>query len=305
MKITSFARLIVLPLALLSAFAFTNVEQRPILGVVEENPGIYAGEPNSYGVRVCFTKNGDDWKAYPSHCKDLECLWKITAQFPRLVQWTIVFNGKSVGQVTGETPDQFLFYSRIGLQKISGSGAIPSIGKTSAEYAGFAGKPVHRPLAANSQPYFKDPERWKSAQPSLLNVGILRRAFQKNYPKLCKKAGRGELRRELYPYREEEIRVVNIYESRENWILARLHLEDVMDCSDPQAVFPMEDAWFVIDPSHYSNYLASGISLIDAGDYDEDGQSELLFSIFRYNRGGYQLFYDHFKKQATFEYSYH
>jgi hypothetical protein len=45
--------------------------------------------------------------------------------------------------------------------------------------------------------------------------------------------------------------------------------------------------------------------LVDAGDYGNDGRSELLFSIDRYNRGGYELFYDDFRKRAVFEFSYH
>jgi hypothetical protein len=45
--------------------------------------------------------------------------------------------------------------------------------------------------------------------------------------------------------------------------------------------------------------------LVDAGDYDNDGKSELVFSIDRYNRGGYELFYDDFKKRTIFEFGYH
>jgi hypothetical protein len=304
MNFNTIGRWLVLAVALLSALAFADKEQQTILGVLEENPGAYAGETNSYGVRICFQKNGDEWKSYPSNCQNLECLWKSTAQFPRLVQWTIAFNGKSIGQIAGETPSEFLFYSRIGLQKVNSAGAIPSIGKPSTEYSGFLNKPVHRPLAANSQPHFKDPERWAPVQTSLLNLGILRKQFQKKYPKLCRISGEKESKREVFPYVEDDVRVVKIYESRENWILAHLHI-DAMDCSDPGAVFPMDDPWFVIDPKHYANYLASGMWLVDAGDYDGNGKSELLFSISRYNRGGYRLFYNRFQKQAAFEYSFH
>jgi len=45
--------------------------------------------------------------------------------------------------------------------------------------------------------------------------------------------------------------------------------------------------------------------LVDAGDYDNDGKSEIVFSISRYNRGGYELFYDDFKGHTVFEFSYH
>ena len=45
--------------------------------------------------------------------------------------------------------------------------------------------------------------------------------------------------------------------------------------------------------------------LVDVGDYDNCGNDELLFSVGRYNRGGYELFYDDFKKHVSFEFSYH
>jgi hypothetical protein len=45
--------------------------------------------------------------------------------------------------------------------------------------------------------------------------------------------------------------------------------------------------------------------LVDAGDYDNDGKSELVFSIDRDNRGGYELFYDTLRRHVTFEFNYH
>jgi hypothetical protein len=45
--------------------------------------------------------------------------------------------------------------------------------------------------------------------------------------------------------------------------------------------------------------------LVDAGDYGNDGNSELLFSINDENRGGYELFYDDFRQHVTFEFGYH
>lgn len=45
--------------------------------------------------------------------------------------------------------------------------------------------------------------------------------------------------------------------------------------------------------------------LVDAGDYDNDGRSELVFSIDRYNEGGYELYYNDFKKHSTFRFGYH
>jgi hypothetical protein len=50
---------------------------------------------------------------------------------------------------------------------------------------------------------------------------------------------------------------------------------------------------------------AQNLWLVDAGDYDNDGKSELIFSINRENEGGYEIWYDSFKKHAIFKFNYH
>jgi hypothetical protein len=45
--------------------------------------------------------------------------------------------------------------------------------------------------------------------------------------------------------------------------------------------------------------------LVDTGDYDNDGKTELIFCVDDYNEGGYRLFYDNLKKQSAFTFSYH
>jgi hypothetical protein len=84
-----------------------------------------------------------------------------------------------------------------------------------------------------------------------------------------------------------------------------LHLEGAIDCEDTEAGFEIPDPWFLIARSGAVRYLESGMFLVDAGDYDGDGKSELLFSLNDYNRGGYRIYYDDFKKSADFKFSYH
>jgi hypothetical protein len=78
-----------------------------------------------------------------------------------------------------------------------------------------------------------------------------------------------------------------------------------VDCEDTAAGFDLDDQWFVIDPQRSARFLGEGMWLVDAGDYDNDGKSEVLFWINQDNRGGYKLFFDDFNKQAVFEFSYH
>jgi len=50
---------------------------------------------------------------------------------------------------------------------------------------------------------------------------------------------------------------------------------------------------------------ASALTLVDIGDFDGDGAVEALFWLSGYNENGYVLFFDQFRRKATFTWSYH
>jgi hypothetical protein len=273
------------------------------LGVLEDVPGVYFDEPNVRRVRVVFEKHGSDWAAFRSDCPDQNCLKTISSEFPRSVVWNIGFDGRRVGEVTGRTPSEFKFYSHVGLQDITG-GSVPTIGLTSTEFGGFAGHSVYRPLVTNSSPYLADPEAWKPFRLPPEQMRLFRQQFRRRFPKLCR-TNEDETNLLPFLYRDAEIEIVKAYASSEGWTIARLHVANAVDCNNVEADFEIDDPWFVLDSQGGFQYLASGMLLVDAGDYDSDGKSELVFSIERENRGGYTLFYDDFKKHVTFQFSYH
>jgi hypothetical protein len=279
--------------------------QNPILGILEDVPGVRAGEPNSRHVRLAFQKDGRSWRAFPSNCRNEACLKTVSSQYPREVVWTIAFDGRSLGKVTGRTPQDFHFYSHVGLQEIVDSNPVPTVGKQSSEYGSSRGAPVYRPLVANSQPYFKDPESWKPSQPSDDLMVLLRQYFRRKFPKLCKNSKPDETKLELFLYRAEDVKLVKAYSSTKGWTVARLHLGEAIDCNDVEAGFEIDDPWFAVDPQESVQYLDAGLWLVDAGDYDNDGKSELVFAINRDNEGGYELFYNNFKSHAVFKFDYH
>lgn len=276
--------------------------QDVVLGVLEDNEGHYAGEPNFRTVRTVFRKEGRRWQPFRSNCPDQECLKKATSDYPSEATWTIAFDGKNLGQVASRIPKDFAWYSSVGQGDIVSKGPVPTIGKREA--SGFADAVTFRPLVANSRPYFKDPASWKIFAPGPDVTVKLRGKFRGKFPKLCRLSKSDDSKLEPFHYRDADIRVTKAYTSKTGWALARLHVEAV-DCDDTEAGFDIDDPWFVVSPDGSATYLDSGIQLVDAGDYDNDGKSELLFSINQDNHGGYELFYDDFRQRAIFDFNYH
>lgn len=293
-----------LVILVITAASVTCVAQNIVLGVLEDNRGHYGGDPNHRSVRVVFEKKGNEWLAFPNDCENQACLKTLTSHYPENMTWTITFDGKNVGHVASRTPSDFQWYSDIGQQDIISNTPLPVIGTRSREFGGYGDDLVYRPLIANSQPFFADPDRWKPSTASPDLISALRQAFRKRFPKLCRLSTADQTKLEPFAYRNEEVSLPKAYSSSSGWTVACLHLEAV-NCSDVEAGFDIDDPWFVIDVKHSVTYLDSGIWLVDAGDYDNDGKSELVFSINRENEGGYEIYYDSFRKRAIFKFSYH
>jgi hypothetical protein len=301
-------RKLVLALALLlvlTACRSVAAQSNVILGVLEEGPGDAAGEPSGRDVRVIFKKVGAEWQAYPNDCTDQACLKQVTASYPREVTWTIAFDGKNLGQVTSRTPDTFPMYWRVGQQEITSKAPVPTMGKRSAEFGGFLDAEVYRPLVAISQPNFHDPDVWKPAALAAEVAASVRKAFRKQFPKLCRVLPPQNTDLGPFSYKDQDLRFTKSYSSKTGWTVVRLHLEGAVDCEDTEAGFEIPDRWFLVDRKGMVRYLESGMILVDAGDYDGDGKSELLFSLNDYNRGGYRIYYDDFNKSADFKFGYH
>jgi hypothetical protein len=294
-------KLIVLAVVL---FSLSAVGQTLMLGVLEDVPGEQGQSPNPR-IRVVFRKEKAEWLAIDGNCPDEKCLNTIAAKFPSRISWTIVFDGHRLGEVSARTPSRYFYYAEMGLQDIEAGSPIPRVGKQSSEFGGYTERAVFRPLVAISRPYFTDPEGWKPWQLTADVRTLLRSQFRQNNPKVCRISSRDETKLEPFEYRDEEMEVVKSYQSRSGWTVARVHLGGAIECDDVEAGFEIDDQWFVITPEKSVSFLDSGMWLVDAGDYDNDGKSELLFAISRDNRGGYVLYYEQFKKHSSFEYGYH
>jgi hypothetical protein len=106
-----------------------------------------------------------------------------------------------------------------------------------------------------------------------------------------------------WPYIDANVKVDKVYASNRHWLIAEMELSGSECDGPPDEAFTSQ--WFVITSEQNVRFLGSNMWLVDAGDYDNDGKSELVFSIDDDNRGGYKLFYDDFSKHAIFEFGYH
>jgi hypothetical protein len=295
-----FARLSAL-LVLATLFAVAAKGQT-LLGVLEDVPPLGPETQHRREVRVVFEKRGNEWQAFPSVCPDQQCLSSITSKYPQEVHWTVAFDGKNLGQITSTAPPRYAYYAEVGLQNLTDITSAPTVGTKSREFGGQTDAIVYRPLVTNSQPFASDPEGWKRSPLSVEQSARVKQAFRQHFGKLCQ-LDKDDLKQ--LPYTDENLKVVTAYKSRSGWAIASVHLQGAIDCADTEAGFEIDDSWFAVTPDMGVQHLDDGVWLVDAGDYDNNGHSELVFSINRDNRGGYELFYDGFKKRAVFEYIYH
>ena len=163
-----------------------------------------------------------------------------------------------------------------------------------------------RPLVVVSQPNTADPDGWKRLDSAPEDVAqSVRQVFRKQFPhvSLCKDE---EIIRKKWNYPDSAIRILATYGSNKGSLLIETDLNDggctyVDDPNDPGSA-----PWFLVTQDGQIRRIGSFMTLLDAGDYDNDGMSEL---IFQYNRpediDGFLLFDAKLHKRAEILWTYH
>jgi hypothetical protein len=273
------------------------------LGVLEDRPGSTTSEPSRFMVRVAFQKDAAGWKSLDPNCSDEACLKTGPASLPKETDWTIALHGENKGSVKAATPAEWVRYSDIGTQDVAAGAPAPTAGERAMDFAGWADKPVYRPLVALSAPNVSDPDKWASAPLAAGTQTVLLQAFHTQFPgaQNCKSPEENKV--SPITFKDADIAVSGTFASAKGWSIATANLKDYR-CDGPMEA-PFTPQVFAISADGKATYLGSELQLLDAGDYDADGKSELIFVVNRYNEGGYELRYNGFSGKAGFEVNYH
>lgn len=285
--------------ALLAVAALAALgDQSIVVGALEEPQ---CKEPPTVAVRPMFFKEGGSWHALGNDTAS-RTLAKLR------MSWTVAFDGRDLGEVSTVDPEtadpNSWAYSRDRLLSISGR-SVPKVPNKAKLFGGWCAVPSARPLVVVSRPNFKDPDGWR---PSELDQAVRTRLF----PLFQEQAGKtapicpGNSDSSVgYSYRAADLRVERGYRNRRGYLLATIYLNPALDsCGWP---YPDGSSWdsvtFLLRPDPV--YLGRNLSLVDAGDYDNDGESELLFWSSSYNSDGYTLYCGECKTPVDFRWHYH
>jgi hypothetical protein len=253
-----------------------------------------AGEVRHRIIRPAFERTPSGWQQANG------------LTLPARMKWTIAFGGENVGQVESQATAgwDFTAYQRI----LTPASAVPTVGSPSEYFAGILYNPgtkFHRPLVAVSKPYYQDPDGWKRAKlPDAVGASV-RKAFRREYPHVdrCKDEQIAE-KDWKFPDSALALDVAYASKNRAFLVVAALEAGNCGFINDPDD--PNSDPWFFVSPDGAVRRIGSFMSLLDAGDYDNDGQSEVVFFLSQpENTDGFVLYDASFLKPVILSWHYH
>jgi len=267
----------------------------PLVAVLEHPQ---CKKPSQIMVRPLFTKDHDEWMALGSR----EILDRAV---PGERQWTITLDGRNRGilRTTAARPDTpGDRFTRDMLLELAPGQQPLHIANIKKQFGGWCEPPPDRPLVLVNGDNFRDPDAWKPFTPSAGVRQIVFPAFHRavdsvyNCPKDPEKAV-------LFDYTWSDLKIVAGYRDRVGRTIVAVELDPrAWTCDalrDP--IWDMHWFRFVDQPVLFGRSL----ELVDAGDYDADGKSELLFWHSGYDEDGYTLFSPDFTKRVDYWWSYH
>lgn len=222
------------------------------------------------------------------------------------MSWSVAFDGRKLGTIQttdpGFTTPYSWTYTRDRLLNVQSSDLAPSVANKSGLFSGWCQKPAVRPLIVVSGGQVDDPETWRPTTVSVDDLARLFDDFRRN-------AGVAYICANLlesgvpFEYGLQDLEAVKGYKNNSDRRLITMRLKKGSNCDGP-----IDKSWdrhsFLTTKSSIA-YLGVGLELVDAGDYDGDGASELIFWFSGYNHDGYMLYSKDSPGLIPFTWKYH
>lgn len=296
-----------LVLALLFAGMPAHADDTLLLGVLEDSQ-CYRDLRCHYGrdkacvaamerkVRLLFSRAPEGWTPLDSHA--------AAEQFDlNALAWTIAFDGRNLGSLrtiaTEFSSRHAWTYSRDFVLGLRDGQSLPEIANENKGFGGWCEFPAHRPLVLVTRPYYQDPEQWKPFMPDESYRTRL-------MPEIVKALGIGNCFSDADAWVSHRIPAAtdNSYRDNAGRELVSVNL-DVAGLKCDFDYDPYLTTLVFLVTGGEVRRIGPDLQLIDAGDFDNDGKSEVLFWYSGYNRDGYTLFYDDFRQHVNYWWGYH
>ncbi len=250
---------------------------------------------NRLRVRVAFQFLNGRWSSMPHDASSVESLANLPKLYPSKLAWTLALDGKKVGAVNSVQPPSYTLYSEVGLQELTPDSKPPSV---RGAFQSWMGSSNFRLLVAISRPNYGDPDRWKPIRPLPPLSNLARNAFRKAIA-LDLSCDDKPTRR----YADEYIQLRKAYRSDRGDMLLALRANPARNpCGVSDGAW--HSVWFLIRKADF-HLIGTELTLVDAGDYNGNGTSEIIFHLSAYNRDGYVLLDLRDLSKTEFDWSYH
>jgi hypothetical protein len=244
--------------------------------------------------------------------------WKKLDVLKERMKWTVAFDGKDLGEIESEprpfpevstdsSPVGSRTYLRAVHAVLTRPEKVPSVGEPQGRFNGAFETIVRRPLVLVSKPNYRDPDNWKPSNVLRDFIKPVQSELARVYSHIRECGSDGEPLTRDWKLPEAALEITKGYESAKHSYLVATHVRDhkclfAVDGTTLTDLAGMQ--WFYIDGAKSVRYLGKDWELVDAGDYDATGNSQVIFfsGDAMTGREEYVLFYDDFRSRVTWAY---
>jgi len=277
--------------------SYSQSKSPPVVAVLE-NP--QCQDPDTIIVRALFVDSDTGWIALTNRG-----LFDNASIHPGM-KWTIGMGGKSIGNVQlvdviPNVPNNWSFPRDmfIGISTISG---LPLIENFEKMFCGWCNPPKYRPLVLCKNESVEDPDKWVEFEPDISICESLYPIFRSETDSVFYCPDTWEVVKR-FDYKSTDLIVIDGYRNNRGQTIVALQLDiRKRNCDGPPG-FDWASHWFLL--GEVPVLLGRSLEYVDAGDFNGDGESEVLFWYSAYNRDGYTLFSNKLTKRVDFWWGYH